>query len=597
MKFGKSIGTQQEGDAELHYVDYKALKKSVKDVVERLQASILSEALTANTAFEEELAREIRQVNACFAQRQRELMDQAASFADGLQEDDDSGKEGSPLRQDGPFRRLVGILGDVDQLRKYAVWNAVAVVKILKKRRKQTNFGLEDVASERAGWLSRQSFFSGSDFAELHTAIESLGHMLMQKELAPAAEGAIGSFRKERESHQCPICLETISDMVELSCSHRFCWKCFVLGPIAHQPGEYRITQCPVCRQETSAPDVAQGIGMPASEGTLTRFLHTYFPQSGGGAGGKAQLEAHLSGEASELEMRDVVGELVKALHGDSPWQPPSQGEGAICSQSSSSRDFFQTLPMKQQRSDKDLIGNAQKLQWLQLASSNDPLALDSAAVCSLCWEPLLMEAVATTPCKHDFHRVCVVRVDLPQCPLCQCALPFSWFLQPEHPCYESGFRCVHPDAYRPAFPGGPSKGTAAYPLQRPPPIDLHGPVGMTMRSFLHCIVPSGEGDTEGTRCLSGMATDASDEDRGDDVTSVASSSTEEEDSESEDADMEIGGQAATAKCLLPHGTNVQFAYSAFGRMRLADRGAASASTSTDARATVPQVLLIDQHV
>ncbi|CAE7528410.1 unnamed protein product, partial [Symbiodinium sp. KB8] len=226
-----------------------AASKRIKDVVGRLQASELAEALTANTVFEEELAAEIGRVNQCFSQNQHDLLDRTAQLAEELQQRKGCSDEGGriALSRADAMRQLVDILQEVDQLRKYAVWNAVAVVKILKKRRKQTSFGIEDTAAERAGWMSRQCFFSGSDFAELHASVESLGHMLVLSEILPEEAGhehAAHRSKSNQEPQQCPICLDTISDMVELSCKHRFCWKCFVLGPIAFQPGEYRITQC-----------------------------------------------------------------------------------------------------------------------------------------------------------------------------------------------------------------------------------------------------------------------------------------------------------------------------------------------------------------
>ncbi|CAE7295431.1 TRY3, partial [Symbiodinium pilosum] len=284
----------------------------IKDVVACLQTSELAEALTANTAFEEELAAEIGLVNQCFSRNQHDLLNRTAQLSEELHTQqgpgsDDGGSIAS--KRSDALRHLVDILQEVDQLRKYAVWNAVAVVKILKKRRKQTSFGIEDTAAERAGWLSRQTFFSGSDFAELHASIESLGHMLVLSELVPEGAEHAGAFRSQsnQEPQQCPICLDTITDMVELSCKHRFCWKCFVLGPIAFQPGEYRITQCPICRRETCQTGEADGAGesmacrqipnvvrghprkvgaeplmsgppQPTQEGFLTRFLHTYFP-------------------------------------------------------------------------------------------------------------------------------------------------------------------------------------------------------------------------------------------------------------------------------------------------------------------------------
>jgi len=504
MKFGKSIGSQQE-NSELYYVDYKHLKKQIKDVVARNIEGDLAEALTGNSGFEESLIKEINSVNACFATRQRELLDRTAQLSESLQslrrrcseaelppeegEEDAEEFPASPLvRCSNAFRTLVRILGDVDSLRKYAVWNAVAVVKILKKRRKLTCFGLEDLASERAGWLARQTFFSGSDFAELHAAVESLGQMLIDCELDFSGHEP-SCLSDAQPSQQCPICLDTLTDMVELDCSHRFCWKCFVLGPIAHQPGEYRITQCPICRR-TAHPetDDDHNIRIPGAGGLLTRFLHTYFPQESGrrtGVSGDEEQEARKQGEDDEREMRDVVGELMRALLADSQGLRGLEGPRSASS-GAAPRNFFETLPNRGQGQQQMQIGAAQKLQWLQLASTGDPFAIDSAAYCSLCAEPLLMETVVTTPCKHHFHKVCINRVEMPKCPICDTSLPFCWFLPPKHPCAMRGFNVVPPAEYRPQFPGGPSKGSGAWPLHSPPPTSLHAAGGVVMKSYLH---------------------------------------------------------------------------------------------------------------
>lgn len=586
MKFGKSIGTQQEGHTDLHYVEYKLLKKKIKDVVARLQSSELAEALTANKAFEEQLAAEIVKVNQCFSMRQHQLLERTAKLSEELQARQLAGDSGRSCPAGGSatatradaLRQLVDILQEMDQLRKYAVWNAVGVVKILKKRRKQTSFGIEDSAAERAGWLSRQSFFSGSDFAELHASIESLGHMMVLSEVLPEGEHEGGRLRSQSHQalQQCPICLDTITDMVELSCQHRFCWKCFVLGPIAFQPGEYCITQCPICRRETSQNEegdeegnkartaplegaaCTQGTPQPSHEGLLTRFLHTYFPDKAAD-GDKADINT------LDVEEEDV-GELVKVLLADCNLQRPSGSSGGDAAVSS---DFFDTLPQPM-RQEKPLRA-AQKLQWLQLASSGDPFALDDNMYCSLCSEPLMMEAVVTTPCKHHFHRVCINRVDSPQCPLCNTALPFSWFLPADHPCAEHGFRTVSPQSYQPCFAGGPSKGSCGYPLQRPPPAQLYGANG-SMRSYLHRLIPTGSG-----------VESHEDEDNSPNHALQASSHAkmedpheeEDESSESDSNSEEEVQEAEPFKRHSRHGSKppAVYLYSAVGRMKHLGRG------------------------
>ncbi|CAE8654100.1 unnamed protein product, partial [Polarella glacialis] len=192
----------------------------------------------------------------------------------------------------------------------------------------------------------------------------------------------------------------------------------------------------------------------PTSEGVLTRFLHTYFPRE------EIQKAKSLvasgcvgnSGEGEEKdeddEMQHDVQELVKVLLADCstfqrspPEQSSSSSSAAAAAAAGVPSDFFETLPSRPSQ-DKQLE-TAQKLQWLQLAATGDPLALDGHMYCALCSEPLVVEAVVTTPCKHHFHRVCISRIDMPQCPLCTAQLPFSWFLPSEHPCSEHGFRAI----------------------------------------------------------------------------------------------------------------------------------------------------------
>eukprot|EP00427_Karlodinium_veneficum_P007795 CAMPEP_0169091280 /NCGR_PEP_ID=MMETSP1015-20121227/16277_1 /TAXON_ID=342587 /ORGANISM="Karlodinium micrum, Strain CCMP2283" /LENGTH=607 /DNA_ID=CAMNT_0009151759 /DNA_START=69 /DNA_END=1889 /DNA_ORIENTATION=- len=542
MKFGKHIGGQQEADDDLHYIDYKLLKQRIKDVVARLEVGELPEALTANTAFEEELVAEIRQVNTCFETSQKQLLDRISRLSEELTQKGTGcivllptkGAEGAACEpcaqqhQYAPFYRLVQMLQDMDRLRKYAVWNAVAVVKILKKRRKQTHFGLEDSSVERAGWLSRQNFFNGSEFAELHVALESLGRALVFSEFGPGSGDAPLKLQQtQKDPQQCPICLDTIYDVVELSCNHRFCWKCFVLGPIAFQPGEYRMTHCPICRREATRAcednetDLSVSNLAPGSESTLSQFLHTYFASEPAVGAPPSQMR---DGDGPESETIDVVATLLKVVLADTSWQRTNQPARAddcslalvssanassseqplsgalVHSQQASpiSNDFFNTLPLRSvQQDERTQMYTAQKLQWLQLASSGDPFAMQAETYCPICSEPLLLEPVMTTPCKHQFHEICLRRLEMPICPLCPAELPFSCFLPSNHPLVERGFKVVPACQYKPRFPGGPSRGSCGYPLHQPPPITLLGPAGKSMRSYLHRVPPTGSVDDD----------------------------------------------------------------------------------------------------
>ncbi|CAE7942854.1 unnamed protein product, partial [Symbiodinium sp. KB8] len=208
--------------------------------------------------------------------------------------------------------------------------------------------------------------------------------------------------------------------------------------------------------------------------------------------------------------------------------------------------------------------------QWLQLAWTGDPLAVDDSMYCSLCSEPLMMEAVVCTPCKHHFHRVCINRIDTPECPLCSTALPFSWFLPADHPCSEHGFRTVSPRSYKPIFAGGPGKGNCGYPLQRPPPAALQGPEGLSARSYLHRLIPTGSGVGQDEDFTPNHHEQAQVR-----QLSAREEACEDDDSSSDDSgseDEDVGAQAPQLRRGMGRSSSkapAVYAYSAVGRMKL----------------------------
>lgn len=652
MKFGKNIGAQQDENGELHYVGYKVLKKKIKLVCEQLEVHDLAEALSANTAFEEELSSEIRQVNECFERLHGELLCRVNDLSEQLHQvtpsEAFSGSTGSmvlvPVGSDtrtvgkeefAPhfMKQLIILLGEVARLRRYAVWNAAAVVKILKKRRKQTNFGLEDDGAERVGWLSRHSFFSGSDFAELHVALESLGNAILVSQIrgSGVAEGSVSLKTEQQAVGRCPICLDPLVDTVELECKHRFCWKCFVLGPIASQPGQYRISTCPVCRRQTSLESSGTGQeermedgAMHGSHSALSRFLRTYFRDEWDQLDRDRTEELPPFGEDGEgLDLKHVVGDLMKVVQADNSWpqQRKARGLGASdllaienggagaaaalsiaecpttlerspagdvaaaaagTSAAASSdgsrqvpRDFLHTLPAPQPKDEQ--MRAAQKMQWLQIASVGDPLAFCGEMNCPLCSEPLHTEEFLTTPCKHHFHRVCIMRLDMPSCPLCSTALPFSWFLPAGHPLAEVGFKVIEAQRYRPMCPGGPSRGSGGYPLHRPPPTHLYGRRGLLMRSYLHKIPPMGvEDDDEAVKSPRERGETPQQTPQGSPPLGSMLAAHQEELESGGSADLSSGSMSGSSS--EDSGSEdedrppVRWAYSAAGRMRLISR-------------------------
>lgn len=599
MKFGKQLAEQQAVRSDLRYFDYNVLKGRLKVLVTCQQEGKLGEAVIANTGFDEELARQISEANICFAAHHQELLQRTAAMAEGLRaipSDGGSCSSTSPgsaanvaaaaaggdavaaatggMGSAEGLMRFVQVLRETDELRKFAVWNAMAVVKILKKRRKQAqNFASEDAFGERQSWLSRQTFFSGSDFAELQVTIESVGDLVVRSELVPGKPAA-----GRKEADQCPICYETIADLVELSCGHRFCWKCFVLGPIAQLPGEYRITQCPLCRQDATLQDSGDsggaggnghfGIGS-GSEGLLTRFFHTYFPQGMPSAAGEEDGDGHAWSQEQRDEDRNLVEQFVKALVTD-------LGEGAAGSGSSPAAgsssapglvpqgNFYHTLPSAAKlQQDKSSLATAQKVAWMTHASRG-PLALGGATTCYYCDHPLVEEEVLTTPCKHHFHKACLMRsVSEPKCPLCQVDLPWSLFLREDHPCIERGFRVVQPVCYKPDFPGGPSRGSRGYPLRNPPPMELFGGGGVKMKSYLHALMPSAGAQEEevGRRQTDGTAASEAE------TAAPAAAAQDEAGSSGSDTSSEDNEESCSEEG--DDGLERRWVWSAVGRIRL----------------------------
>ena len=428
MKFGKNLAVQQAKFAQLRYIDYKGLKKSIKRCEE------LPESLSA----------EIDAVNVCFSRRVGEIQNSLHAI--------------SPERSvsDG-LREVMRVAEEVEVLRRFAVWNAVAVVKILKKQAKLKKKPVDVSAphiSNSEVWLSKQLFFSGSDFAELQASLESVAARLSRERLVELSGRLAPELQVDEQNlggffscplipdERCPICLEKCIDAVELSsCGHRFCWKCVVLGPVAFAPGEYRLSRCSVCRNE-----------LPLDP---TRNFKSVC---------SAQLEflsklVNVEGEAVEPSEEELFGSL------GSVFRRPQVGENM--------------------QSEK----NRQAIDSLDSGSGMHPCTL----FCSLCCEPLLLEAVSTTPCKHHFHRVCLEKSASAICPLCETAIPLSLavprFLHAHlaqlgeswTPTI-SAINCPH----IPLFPGGPCSECGGYDLALLPPVTLFGPNGIEMPSLLH---------------------------------------------------------------------------------------------------------------
>ena len=371
MKFGKNLTQQQQKYPLLRFLDYKELKKIIK-----LEPEIFgpNSQDAADRHFNDCLTREIEAVNLCFSTRVAAIYDNLNSIVGYV----------SDIPIPDALRQVMRISEEVEILRRFAVWNAVAVVKILKKRTKAHNSAGFIPSPQTSSsfptsewWLSQQLFFSGSDFAELQAALESLASQLSRDRLSELSDklspellvnSSITDSDSNSNEERCPICLERCVDAVELSsCGHRFCWKCVVLGPIAFAPGEYRLSRCSVCRNEQPLDPTKNFKSVVSNQ---LKFLSQL-----------AEATGTTNSPSGELE-------TIFRTAGGAPATSSDKSHQAI-----------------------DSINNV-------YCASN--------FFCSLCCEPLLLEAITTTPCKHHFHRVCLEKYADPVCPLCDTALPLE---------------------------------------------------------------------------------------------------------------------------------------------------------------------------
>mmetsp|Transcript_119054 Transcript_119054/g.273006 ORF Transcript_119054/g.273006 Transcript_119054/m.273006 type:complete len:524 (+) Transcript_119054:40-1611(+) len=449
MKFGKSISARAQELPGLYHMDYKLLKRRIKDVVDSADPAA---RVDLNCQFERQLRKELDGVAMCF----RTVV--AGVFVT-LQEIGEA-VEGATAGGDtwrGCMERAVQASREIDQLRHYAVWNAVGVVKILKKRRKNVPELREADPGESAAWLHQEVFFSGEEFGALQAALESIGDRILLR--CGEVKGQRKMSGLSEAAEPCTICMGPVVDAVKLCCGHQFCWRCFVLGPIEGAVGGYRLERCPTCRSEQ--PLVPENY---LGDARLPRFLRHYM--------GESAPEYHEENDPYAAAVQQLLAVA------SSPDQTASLSSGFFSDPASQSS----TLPAPPADHTEEKQQSLQ--QWMQQSSS----AWCGTLFCFQCSEPLELETVVEAPCGHQFHGVCLRRVQDRGCPVCGEELPWQWFMDPSHPLASTGFALCRPEDQphqHPALPGLPCGTCGGYPLRRPPPAVLHGQ-GLTLRSYVH---------------------------------------------------------------------------------------------------------------
>lgn len=218
MKFGKRLESEAERRWLEHYIDYKALKKSIKRDVE------LEDPNSAE--FRRVLQFELNKVSSFYfsqesaVERHMESCVADGMIPEGCLKDSKVASESSVV--DAWKNEFLGLKKEIHDLNKFVMLNYIAVVKAVKKRNRHMKAACpQGMSSMRAGQiLVGQYFCSSLKLAAMSTRVEIVSHKVgMDSEL-------LGN--SVEEEYACPICLNMLNNPVVLSCAHRYCWGCIV---------------------------------------------------------------------------------------------------------------------------------------------------------------------------------------------------------------------------------------------------------------------------------------------------------------------------------------------------------------------------------
>jgi len=227
MKFGKRLRRECHLEWETYYLDYKGLKKIIKNCV-----------LPDTRPFFDMLESELEKLNDFFCGQVALFEEMFPFMASRLQ-------KGDP-KIDSFMQWCDGL----DHLRKYVVLNYIAVRKIVKKFDKNTNNN-----TPVPPILAKQPFYNSLSLAKLITKTEILVAKHNGTDLA--------------DSFLCPVCLEILHAPVVLSCAHIFCWSCLA------RAAQFTCNNaCPVCRKEVPLDPMAYKV-----DSLLQRFLSQNLPE------------------------------------------------------------------------------------------------------------------------------------------------------------------------------------------------------------------------------------------------------------------------------------------------------------------------------
>ena len=242
VQFGKRIVAIAAGNPKLtsYYLDYRALKKALKSIEEACDDGHgvnpgevdEDEMEDAEERFVLALEGEFAKVESFFRRSVAEMssdfktlcrkastllpvqLDAAAAAAVGSVEELKALLTGHPMHGE-VLSQLITYAEDVDNVRRFVMTNAQALVKICKKHDKNSTITIKE---HYIDVLRRCTFYNSKDFGALIADTVMLAILLFEK--------FIGRKCQPKYDFCCPICMHVLSNPLMLSCNHRFCNSC-----------------------------------------------------------------------------------------------------------------------------------------------------------------------------------------------------------------------------------------------------------------------------------------------------------------------------------------------------------------------------------
>ncbi|XP_053990951.1 uncharacterized protein LOC128883023 isoform X2 [Hylaeus volcanicus] len=307
MKFGKSIRKEARNNGGLAFINFKRLKRILKFWTIAANTGQWEIARKEDEIFQIFLKCELQRVHESFEREMKEILsilvliqknlpilkvetnspfllkllrkkchqplmscDKLCNIHQQINENLSSSQSDEVIALSNFCMNLEKISNCCKKLRRCVLWNAIAIVKIFKKRQKNVSCEIATRASftpldTAAAVLAKQEWYRSSELASVVSIVDTKTDTLMQK---------LTGKPPSRDQYECPICLDVILDPVSLrTCGHRFCWACLCMTYCEKSEGALEL--CPYCRAAFPLDPNAFVV-----DGILQRFLKTFFPKT-----------------------------------------------------------------------------------------------------------------------------------------------------------------------------------------------------------------------------------------------------------------------------------------------------------------------------